>query len=221
MPHGRRLLATLSSLPAASARSGASALVPPYAHSSANTTNTPAPSSASLRAPYSHSLDAPSKPNKALDAPYRYTLPVSSPRSGLASASGSASTSTAGLGPLDTPHVQAQSERWLVWARSLLESDRQGEVIAAWTRTLDALASAAAEQEQAPVVPEVGFQGLAAYLASSAGVEAVKAAGSLIVRDVVPDEQALEWARSVALSMRERGGQRECRVLGNAKRSSC
>lgn len=83
-------------------------------------------------------------------------------------------------------------------------------MIAAWNRTLEGLEHAAAsEQARSTVIPQVGFQGLSAFLADPQALEAVRSAGTLVVRDVVPDEAALDWARQVALAMKERGGARE------------
>lgn len=195
MPQNRRLLATLSSIPSASP---SPTFVPPYRHSgpstSTSTSSTPSTAnSSSLRPPYAHSLK-PARPAKALTAPYDYTASLSGTSTG------------AGAVAYGSSAAQAH-ERWAAWAREQLASP--SAAIALWEETLERLAIMAEAQSATVQVQEVSAIDVPAFLRDEAKVTRIKEAGSVVVRDAVPDHLALGWAREVADELRARGGDGE------------
>ena len=194
MPQSRRLLATLSSIPTSTP---SPTFVPPYAHSgpSSSPARSTKSSGSTLRPPYAHSVK-PTRPAKALTAPYAFKY--ASPTTGV-------SADGAGNNVAVAPH-QA-SERWAAWAREQLASP--SAAVALWQETLEKLAVLAEGQQGQGVqaqVQEVSAIDIPAFLRDEAKVALVKEAGSLVVRDAVPDHLALGWAREVADELRARGG---------------
>ncbi|WVR06729.1 hypothetical protein IAU60_003761 [Kwoniella sp. DSM 27419] len=93
---------------------------------------------------------------------------------------------------------------WAEWARKALGDDgTRRQLEGKWKEVLTGLERIKAGEV---VIPQIPYTQLSTHLASAASVEDIKTVGAVVVRDVVPDAEAIEWARAVLISTGERGG---------------
>ncbi|OWZ35299.1 hypothetical protein C356_05138 [Cryptococcus neoformans c45] len=173
----RRLLTSLAAHQPTPSHS-ASRLIPPYSHVYSATT----PST--LRPPYSYSaspaqglpLGAHEVRGRSLKAKVKYEI----------------------------YHREGKIDGWSAWVENVLGSEEQRrEVEAAWVETLAGLESIKSSGQNQ--IPQIAFHSLAGHLASESTVDAIRNAGAVIIRDVVPDAEAIEWAREILQAINDAG----------------
>ncbi|WWC88968.1 uncharacterized protein L201_003883 [Kwoniella dendrophila CBS 6074] len=173
----KRLLTSLASHPPSASPSR---LIPPYAQSLPSSVQSP---SSSLRPPYTHSVpvNVEAKRSSRLKSPKQFELLLSS---------GSAKKN--------------QSVEWNAWRKEILSNDQSRKDIEG--RWREVIANLERIKEGQHEIPQIDFQQLSSNLRSESTVGQIKSTGLVIVRDVVRDSEAIEWAREVLLSTEERGG---------------
>ncbi|WWD16965.1 hypothetical protein CI109_101397 [Kwoniella shandongensis] len=162
----------------------------------------PTKPSTRLIAPYTHTLT--SIPS-SLRPPYTHTLPQEN--------DGHAHRST--LNPrvkFEIVHLEGQAQgqgaksvdAWQEWANGVLATEQgRQEVEKVWKETIAELENIKSSGNQIPQIP---FHSLSSHLGKSSTIEAIKATGSVVVRDVVPDADAVDWAKETLLAITEAGG---------------
>lgn len=181
MTKTRRLLTSLASVHVA--HSGpAPSLIPPYAHATSHQPSVrPTEPSSSFRPPYAHSVDkAKAKPSvDKIKASKRFVvLPDRAPA--------------------------FATEHWTAWAKSVLSNDAsRAELERLWVQTLEGLEHVHSTGNR---VPEVAFHSLSEALRGSS-LKAIRAAGVLVLRDVVPDSEAIQHAKDILLALEQRDDQ--------------
>ncbi|WVW84300.1 hypothetical protein I302_106334 [Kwoniella bestiolae CBS 10118] len=174
----RRLLTSLASHPPSSLSSN-SRLIPPYAQHLPSLAQTP---SSSLRPPYEHTAQVANVKvvNRSLKSPMKFELLLSNPQNG------------SGASKLDQ------------WKNEVLSNDQsRAGLEKRWREVVGGLERLRDGQNE---VPQIAFQRLSSELSSASTVNKIKDTGLVVVRDVVRDSEAIEWAREVLLSVGERGG---------------
>ncbi|OCF60838.1 hypothetical protein L486_00478 [Kwoniella mangroviensis CBS 10435] len=156
--------------------SSTSRLIPPYAQHLPPLAETP---SSSLRPPYTHQVPADVKViNRSLKSPKKFELLLS-----------------------DNRNSTTELDQWrnITLSNDQSRSDIQSrwrEVVAGLQRLKDG------HNE----VPQIAFQQLTSELSSASTTNRIKDTGLVVIRDVVRDSEAIEWAREILLSVGERGG---------------
>ncbi|WVF71116.1 hypothetical protein IAT40_005913 [Kwoniella sp. CBS 6097] len=173
----KRLLTSLAAHPPPSAASS-SRLIPPYAQTLTAATSP----STSFRPPYAHSL-LPSADvgGRTLKASRKFEMILSSPS-----------------------NVSNGEKEWGNWVAQTLSSEEGRRLVEGKWR--EVLAGLQRLKDGNAEIPQVPFHQLASQLSSNDIAENIRATGAVVVRDVVPDVEAIEWAREVLLHMGERGG---------------
>ncbi|OCF31963.1 hypothetical protein I316_06346 [Kwoniella heveanensis BCC8398] len=174
----KRLLTSLAAHPPPSAASS-SRLIPPYAQTLTAATSP----STSFRPPYAHSLPLPSQDaaSRSLKASRKFEMILSSPS-----------------------NVSNGEKEWSNWVAETLSSEEgRRSVEGKWREVLAGLQRL---KDGHVEIPQVPFHQLASQLSIDGVAENIRAIGAVVVRDVVPDAEATEWAREVLLHMGERGG---------------
>ncbi|KAK8864721.1 hypothetical protein IAR55_001977 [Kwoniella newhampshirensis] len=150
-----------------------------------------------LIAPYTHTLT--SIP-ASLRPPYTHTLGDSQVEGDHKSA----------LNPrvrFEIVHAESGAQKvdaWAEWANSVLETEQsRKQVIKVWKQTIGELEKIKSSGNQ---IPQVSFHSLSSHLSQASTVEAIKSTGSVVVRDVVPDAEAVECAKEVLTAMNQAGG---------------
>ncbi|WVQ80141.1 hypothetical protein IAT38_002244 [Cryptococcus sp. DSM 104549] len=173
----RRLLTSLAAHPPSSSQS-ASRLVPPYSHTYNPTTPT------TLRPPYSYTA----APAHGLPLPLHETR-----GRGLKAAV-----------KYELHQREARVDGWSEWAEGVLSSDSaRKEVEVMWREAIEGLENIKASGNQ---IPQMEFYALSSHLASESAVDAIRTTGAVVVRDVVPDAEAIEWARAILQAVSDAGG---------------
>ncbi|WVQ77869.1 hypothetical protein IAR50_007569 [Cryptococcus sp. DSM 104548] len=175
----RRLLTSLASHPPSSTSAPAvSRLVPPYHH----THNPTTPST--LRPPYSYSASPPQGlplgaheiRGRSLKARVNYEI----------------------------MQQEGRADGWTQWAEEVLRDEgKRAEIEQLWAETLTGLESVKASGNQ---VPQIAFHSLASHLASESIVDAIRHTGAVVVRDVVPDAEAVAWAKQALQAINDVDG---------------
>ncbi|ODN97953.1 hypothetical protein I350_07590 [Cryptococcus amylolentus CBS 6273] len=170
----RRLLTSLASHPPSPTSTSAPAvsrLIPPYHH-----THNPA-TPPTLRPPYSYSAShlqaLPSGQNgkgKTLKASVNYEI-------------------------VKQQQHEVGVDGWTAWAEGVLtDQAKRAEVERLWAETLVGLENVKVSGNQ---IPQITFHSLASHLSSPSTIDAIRQTGSVVIRDVVPDAQAINWAKEV------------------------
>ncbi|WVN87717.1 uncharacterized protein L203_102907 [Cryptococcus depauperatus CBS 7841] len=99
---------------------------------------------------------------------------------------------------------EGRSDGWTEWVNEIVknESLRQ-RVVRAWEETLAALQGI---KDLGNQIPQVAFHSLASHLNCESTVEAIRNTGAIVVRDVVPDAEAMRWAHQVLQAINNASG---------------
>ncbi|WWC69855.1 uncharacterized protein I206_103798 [Kwoniella pini CBS 10737] len=176
----KRLLTSLASHSPSSSTASNARLIPPYAQSLPSTSQTPA---SSLRPPYTNSvpLGVEARSSRSLKSSKHFELILGNEKSD-----------------------KTNPGKWNQWRRDVLSNDQSRREIESRFRevifNLEKLRGGQIE------VPQIPFQQLGSNLSSPSTVDGIKSTGLVIVRDVVRDSEAIEWAKEILLSMGERNG---------------
>ncbi|ORY26343.1 hypothetical protein BCR39DRAFT_484595 [Naematelia encephala] len=154
----------------------------------------PRPAPRSLLPPYSYTATAPSP---SLSPPYAHHL-ESAHKAGSSLAP-----------PLRFAIVEAQNQvnkanEFHAWAKAQLDSEQGRDAVCkAWVDAVIGLEKARAHGSQIPQIP---FHSLAEHFDNPSTLTTILDTGSLVVRNVIPDEEALDWAREILSATASRGG---------------
>ncbi|ODO08356.1 hypothetical protein L198_00081 [Cryptococcus wingfieldii CBS 7118] len=170
----RRLLTSLASHPPSPPSTSAPAvsrLIPPYHH-----THNPA-TPPTLRPPYSYSASHPQAlpsgqngKGRTLKARVNYEV-------------------------VKQQQQEVGVDGWTAWAEGVLTDEtKRAEVERLWAETLVGLENVKVSGNQ---IPQITFHSLASHLSSPSTIDAIRQTGSVVIRDVVPDAQAINWAKEV------------------------